>query len=133
MYLLDTDTIIYILKGNASVQKNLLFHINDPIKTSVITLMELYYGAYKSQKVTGNLAKIKTLEQSVEIITLGVASAEVFGMLKSQLEKTGLRLDDFDLIIAACALAHNLTLVTNNEKHFQRIEGLKLANWIKNL
>jgi len=133
MYLLDTDTIIYILKGNASVQKNLLFHINDPIKTSVITLMELYYGAYKSQKVTGNLAKIKTLEQSVEIITLGVASAEVFGMLKSQLEKTGLRLDDFDLIIAACALAHNLTLVTNNEKHFQRIEGLKLANWIKPL
>lgn len=133
MYLLDTDTIIYILKGNASVQKNLLFHINDPIKTSVITLMELYYGAYKSQKVTGNIAKIKTLEQSVEIITLGVASAEVFGMLKSQLEKTGLRLDDFDLIIAACALAHNLTLVTNNEKHFQRIEGLKLANWTKPL
>lgn len=133
MYLLDTDTIIYILKGNASVQKNLLFHINDSIKTSVITLMELYYGAYKSQKVTGNLAKIKTLEQSVEIITLGVAPAEVFGMLKSQLEKTGLRLDDFDLIIAACALAHNLTLVTNNEKHFQRIEGLKLANWIKPL
>ena len=133
MYLLDTDTIIYILKGNAPVQKNLLFHINDPIKTSVITLMELYYGAYKSQKVTGNLAKIKTLEQSVEIITLGVESAEVFGMLKSQLEKTGLRLDDFDLIIAACALAHNLTLVTNNEKHFQRIEGLKVANWTKSL
>jgi len=133
MYLLDTDTIIYILKGNASVQKNLLFHINDPIKTCVITLMELYYGAYKSQKVTGNLAKIKTLEQSVEIINLGVASAEVFGMLKSQLEKTGSRLDDFDLIIAACALSHNLTLVTNNEKHFQRIEGLKLANWTKPL
>ena len=133
MFLLDTDTIIYSLKGDASVQKNLLLHINDPIKTSVITLMELYYGAYKSQKVTGNLAKIKTLEQSIEIITLGVESAEVFGMLKSQLEKTGSRLDDFDLIIAACALSHNLTLVTNNEKHFQRIEGLKLINWTKPL
>ena len=133
MYLLDTDTIIYSLKGNVSVQENLLFHINDPIKTSVITLMELYYGAYKSQKVTGNLAKIKTIEQSVEIITPGVESAEVFGMLKSQLEKTGSRLDDFDLIIAACALAYNLTLVTNNEKHFQRIDGLKLENWTKPL
>ena len=133
MYLLDTDTIIFSLKGNASVQKNLLFHINDPIKTSVITLMELYYGAYKSQKITGNLAKIKTLEQSMEIITPGLESAEVFGMLKSQLEKTGSRLDDFDLIIAACALANNLILVTNNEKHFQRIEGLKLANWTKPL
>ena len=95
--------------------------------------MELYYGAYKSQKITGNLAKIKTLEQSMEIITPGLESAEVFGMLKSQLEKTGSRLDDFDLIIAACALSHNLTLVTNNEKHFQRIEGLKLENWTKPL
>jgi tRNA(fMet)-specific endonuclease VapC len=129
MYLLDTDTIIFSLKGNASVQKNLLLHINDAIKISTTTLMELYYGAYKSQKVTGNLAKIKTIEQSLEIIPIGIEAAEVFGMLKSKLEKTGSRLDDFDLIIAACSLAHNLTLVTNNEKHFQRIEGLKLANW----
>jgi tRNA(fMet)-specific endonuclease VapC len=131
MYLLDTDTIIFSLKGNAAVQKNLLLHINDAIKISTITLMELYYGAYKSQKVTGNLAKIKTIEQSLEIIPVGVEVAEIFGMLKSKLEKTGSRLDDFDLIIAACSLAHNLTLVTNNEKHFQRIEGLTLANWTR--
>ena len=131
MYLLDTDTIVFNLKGNAAVRKNLLFHINDPIKISATTLMELYYGAYKSQKVTGNLAKIKTIEQSLEIIPVGIESVEIFGMLKSKLEKTGSRLDDFDLIIAACALTHNLTLVTNNEKHFQRIEGLKLTNWTR--
>jgi len=131
MYLLDTDTIIFNLKGSLAVRKNLLLHINDPIKVSVITLMELYYGAYKSQKVTGNLAKIKTIEQSLEIIPVRIESVEIFGMLKSKLEKPGSRLDDFDLIIAACALAHNLTLVTNNEKHFQRIEGLKLTNWTR--
>lgn len=131
MYLLDTDTIIFNLKGSLAVRKNLLLHINDPIKVSVITLMELYYGAYKSQKVTGNLAKIKTIEQSLEIIPVRIESVEIFGMLKSKLEKSGSRLDDFDLIIAACALAHNLTLVTNNEKHFQRIEGLKLTNWTR--
>jgi predicted nucleic acid-binding protein len=50
-------------------------------------------------------------------------------MLKASLEKSGNRLDDFDLTIASCALAHNLTLVTNNLKHFSRIEGLKIANW----
>jgi len=131
MYLLDTDTIIFNLKGSLAVRKNLLLHINDPIKVSVITLMELYYGAYKSQKVTGNLAKIKTIEQSLEIIPVRIESVEIFGMLKSKLEKSASRLDDFDLIIAACALAHNLTLVTNNEKHFQRIEGLKLTNWTR--
>jgi len=131
MYLLDTDTIIFNLKGSLAVRKNLLLHINDPIKVSVITLMELYYGAYKSRQVTGNLAKIKTIEQSLEVIPVWIESVEIYGMLKSKLEKSGSRLDDFDLIIAACAMAHNLTLVTNNEKHFQRIEGLKLANWTR--
>ncbi|MCF8079436.1 MAG: hypothetical protein K9K88_09175 [Desulfobacterales bacterium] len=52
-------------------------------------------------------------------------------MIKSDLEVQGTPLDDFDLAIAASALAYNLTLVSNNEKHFQRVEGLKLANWTR--
>jgi predicted nucleic acid-binding protein len=129
MFLLDTDTIIYSLKGNIAVQTNLQLHLHDPLEISSVTLMELYYGAYKSQKVTPNLAKIKTLEQSFSVLPIGVESVEIFGMLKSQLETGGTRLDDFDLIIASCALANNLTLVTNNIRHFQRIDGLKLTNW----
>ena len=62
MYLLDTDTIIFSLKGHEAVKKNLRLHLYDDLKISVITLMELYYGAYKSQKIESNLAKIKTLE-----------------------------------------------------------------------
>ncbi|MFN0318344.1 MAG: type II toxin-antitoxin system VapC family toxin [Burkholderiales bacterium] len=129
MFLLDTDTIIYSMKGNANVQKHLRQHSAVPLSVSVITLMELYYGARKSQRVSANLAKIKTLEQSIEVIPVGAESTEIFGLLKAGLELAGNRMDDFDLIIAACALAHNLTLVTNNMKHFQRVEGLKLANW----
>jgi predicted nucleic acid-binding protein len=91
--------------------------------------MELYYGARKSRNVPVNLAKIKVLEQSIENLAIGLESTEIFGLLKAQLEISGNRLDDFDLIIASCAMAHNLTLVTNNTKHFQRIDGLKLANW----
>ena len=83
-----------------------------------------------SQKVSINLAKIKILEQSIEAIPIGLESTEIFGLLKAQLEIAGNRLDDFDLIIASCAMAHNLTLVTNNTKHFKRIDGLKLANWV---
>ena len=129
MYLLDTDTIIYNLKGDLKVQENLRLHVNDLIQISIITLMELYYGAYKSQHVDANIAKIKTLEQSLEIFTTGQETAEIYGRLKAKLESVGSRLDDFDLIIASTALTHNLVLVTNNEKHFQRIEGLKLENW----
>lgn len=129
MYLLDTDTVIYSLKGEPAVEKNLREHFHDPLKMSVITLMELYYGAHKSQKIASNLAKIKTLEISFQVIPIGEESAEIFGMTRAQLEKAGSPLDDFDLIIASCALSNNLVLVTNNVRHFQRIEGLKLTNW----
>jgi tRNA(fMet)-specific endonuclease VapC len=133
MYLLDTDTVIFILKGHETVRKNLQHHVDDPIKISMISSMELYYGAYKSQRVASNLAKIKTIEQFLEVIPIGQESAEIFGMLKAQLETQGSRLDDFDLTIASCALAHNLTLVTNNVEHFKRIDGLKLENWISGI
>ncbi|MBW2037451.1 MAG: type II toxin-antitoxin system VapC family toxin [Deltaproteobacteria bacterium] len=129
MYLLDTDTIIYTLKGHSAVIRNLHEHIHDPIKISTVTLMELYYGAYKSQKVESNLAKIKTLENSMDIIPLGKESAELFGIFKAKLEMRGTPLDDFDLTLASCALAYNLALVTNNIKHFERIEGLKITSW----
>jgi predicted nucleic acid-binding protein len=129
MFLLDTDMVIYSLKGNEAVKQNLRTHINDPIKITVVTLMELYYGAYKSQKVTANLARLKMIERNMEIISSDEKSAEIFGMIKADLENRGIPLDDFDIIIASCALVHNLTLVTNNIKHFKRIDGLRLANW----
>jgi tRNA(fMet)-specific endonuclease VapC len=129
MYLLDADTVIYSLKGHLPVQQNLSAHINDSIKLCAVTLMELYYGAYKSRDTAGNIARIRALEASMEILALGNETAEVFGLIKARLEKTGNPLDDFDLLLASCAITHNLTLVTNNMKHFKRIQGLKLTNW----
>jgi tRNA(fMet)-specific endonuclease VapC len=131
MYLLDTDTIIYLLKGSPSVERNLKRHYHDPMKISVITLMELYYGAYKSQRATSNLARIRTLENTMEIIPLGQEVVENFGKQKAHLENLGTPVDDFDLVLGCCALAHNLTLVTNNVKHFKKMEGLKVTNWIE--
>ena len=129
MFLLDTDTVIYCLKGHETVIRNLKNHRQDPLKISTITLLELYYGAYKSEKVTGNLAKVRRIENEFDAIAVDFSIAGTFGMLKFSLEAQGLPLDDFDLMIAACALTRNLVLVTNNTKHFQRVEGLKLENW----
>ncbi len=83
----------------------------------------------ESDRIESNLAKIKTLESSLTIIQVGEEVVELFGMLKSKLESSGKGLDDFDLIIASSALTHNLTLITNNTRHFQRIDGLRLENW----
>ena len=129
MFLLDTDTIIYSLKGNDSVVQNLAAHQRDPLKISVISLMELYYGAYKSEKTKANLAKVRRIEKAFDIISVDFSVAETFGMIRSDLEFPGTPLDDFDLVIAASALAHNLILVTNNEKHFRRVEGLERESW----
>jgi len=131
MYLLDTDTVIYGLKGYDAVIRNLADHQQDPLKISAMTLLELYYGAYKSEKVVANLAKVRRIQNAFDVIAVDFSIAETFGMIKSALETQGTPLDDFDLVIAACALAHNLTLVTNNEKHFQRVEGLKVENWTR--
>ena len=131
MYLLDTDILIYSLKAHEIVQQNLRHHLHDPINVSAVTLMELYYGAYKSQKIANNLAKVKAIENSLEIIPVNQEMVEIFGVLKSDLEKVGKPLDDFDLILAATAMSHNLIIVTNNEKHFGRIDGLKMENWSK--
>ena len=129
MYLLDTDTVIYILKGHPAVEQNLQERPYDPVKLCVITLMELYYGAYKSQKVTANLARIRTLENSLEILPVGQEVVEIYGLEKAKLERRGTPLEDLDLILGCCALAHNLTLVTNNVRHFKKIEGLRVVNW----
>lgn len=129
MFLLDTDTLIYCLKGNQAVVLHLQRHRHDILRISVISLMELYYGAYKSERVAANLAKVRRLENAFEVLAVDFSTAETFGMIKASMESQGTPLDDFDLVIAASALASNLTLVTNNEKHFLRVEGLKLQNW----
>ena len=129
MYLLDTDTVIYALKGQREVLRNLALHADDPLGVSVITLMELYYGAFRSRQVAGNLAKVRSLEKAVQVWDLQADAAEVFGALKAELESDGTRLDDFDLGIAACALVHNLTLVSHNSAHFARVRGLRLDDW----
>lgn len=130
MYLLDTDTIIYLLKGRPEVVRNLSMHVDDVVGTSIISLMELYYGAFKSHQVAGNLARIRALEGRVKIWDLSREAAEVFGVLKAELENGGSRLDDFDLAVAACALSNDLCLVTNNTTHFGRVGGLRLENWL---
>ncbi|HSR69621.1 MAG TPA: type II toxin-antitoxin system VapC family toxin [Acidobacteriota bacterium] len=129
MYLLDTDILIYSLKGDPRVRARLERHRSDPQAVSVISVMELYYGAYKSERTLSNLAKVRQIEKTFPVLPLASESAETFGSLKNSLESDGTRLEDFDLAIAATALAHNLTLVSNNIRHFDRIDGLRLESW----
>lgn len=129
MYLLDTDTIIYSLKGIDPVVEQFRLHADAPKALSVISYGELIYGAQKSMQVNNNLAKVNRLREIFPIIDVSPAIMDCFGLIKAQLSKQGLTVDDFDLLIGATALTHGYTLVTNNEKHFSKIPDLDFVNW----
>ncbi|MEI6056525.1 MAG: type II toxin-antitoxin system VapC family toxin [Lentisphaerota bacterium] len=121
MYLLDTDIIIYSLKGDRNVIENLLAFREQPKTISVITYGELIFGAQKSKHKISNLAKIHNLKETFPIIDITPSIMDTFGALKADLQKSGNTIDDFDLLIASTSITHGYTLVTNNEQHFKRI------------
>ena len=121
-YLLDTNICIYWLNGDLAVEGKALQAGIKNCAISFITLSELYYGAYKSQKVNLNLTAIKSLEDKLERVDSNEEICETFGSLKAELEENGNIIDDADIFIACCALENDCVLVTNNEKHFSRIK-----------
>ncbi len=129
-YLIDTDIIIYSLKNYDPVNDNFKKYKNSPKSISVITYGELIYGARKSQYIEKNLAKVYRVSEIFPTLNVSPSVMEIFGELKASLEKSGKIIDDMDLLIASTALTHNLVLVTNNEKHFNRINGLEIENWM---
>ena len=132
MYLIDTDILVYSLKGHSQVMEHLRKTATAPKAVSVISYGELLYGARKSARTDENLARVRRLGEVLPVIEVSPAIMEAFGSLKARLEQDGRRLDDFDLVIAATAITIGYRLVTNNERHFARIDGLHLENWVKN-
>jgi tRNA(fMet)-specific endonuclease VapC len=130
-YLIDTDIIIYSLKGDKAVQQWLLDTQDIPKFISVITYGELIYGAKKSTHPTKNIATTNRIAELFPIIDINKGIIELFGDLKAKLEFAGTRIEDMDLMIAATAIYMDLSLVTNNTRHFSRIDDLQLETWQK--
>ena len=128
-YLIDTDIIIYSLKGNTVVQNHFSLNETIPKAISVITYGELLYGAKKSLNVDKNLAVVYRIKELFPVFEIGKAVMETFSAVKVSIQKTGNPIDDMDLLIASTAMTLNFTLVTNNEKHFSKVKGLKIENW----
>jgi predicted nucleic acid-binding protein len=120
---------VYWLKKDDRVEQNAISVGLENIAISFMTLSELYYGAHKSQHIEENLAAISLLTAKVSIVESNGEICARFGKLKVILEKQDMIIDDADLFIAACALTKEATLVTNNTRHFGRIEELPLQNW----
>jgi tRNA(fMet)-specific endonuclease VapC len=129
-FLLDTDTCIYLLNDVASVKENVRQAGLQSLGISIITLAELFFGAYHSQKVEHNLGRVREFisPPSLRLLPVTQAIVEKFGSLKADLAKRGQLIGDFDIVIASTALIHQCSLVTNNQKHYLRIKNLSLEN-----
>ena len=127
-YLLDTDTCIYWLRNRQSVRERVREVGWNQISICVITVAELYYSAYNSNRVTENLARAEFFIQNLPVLPLNDTALRRFGELKAELRRTGQPIADFDLLIASVALAESYILVTNNTRHYDRIPELQLEN-----
>jgi predicted nucleic acid-binding protein len=101
------------------------------VSISIITLAELQFGAYNSSQVENNIKRIAFFLEQTQLFYLTPKTTDIFARIKAALRKSGNIIDDFDILIGATAIENNLTLVTDNERHFSRIEKIRMVNWLE--
>ena len=130
MYLLDTNACIRVLNDSSKgVVARLRSHSPSEIRLSSVVKAELYHGARRSTRVSENLAVLRRFFQPFATLPFDDSCAERYGVIRALLEREGQPIGPNDLMIAATALAHDLTLVTHNTGEFSRITGLAIEDW----
>ena len=129
--MLDTDICIYTIKRKPSSVVNRLEQLKPgELAMSAITFAELVNGAKKSKYVEANMERLNDLSELIDVRPFDRQAALFYGSVRSSLEKRGEVIGGNDLLVAAHALSLDWTLVTNNEKEFRRVEGLRVENWV---
>jgi tRNA(fMet)-specific endonuclease VapC len=126
-YLLDANAVIALLKGSANFVAHLKRHKPPDVGVPSIVAHELFYGAYRSQRVAENLARVEALQ--FEVLDFDREDARQAGQIRAAMTLVGTPIGPYDVLIAGQALARNLTLVTHNLHEFKRVAGLKIADW----
>lgn len=131
-YVLDTNICIYI-RSKRPPHVRMRFEKLEPGEAalSVITYGELVYGAEKSADRALAMKRLEELAAAIPVLLLPDSAAAAYGAIRAQLERAGHMIGNNDLWIAAHVYAAGLTLITNNDREFCRIPGLKVENWAK--
>ena len=132
-YLLDTNVLIDFMDGVPEVVDHVLHVGTKQCCISVISLHELYYGAYlakdrKEEYFEKELKKISILLDYFTVLPLKT-NGDLYGHIKYELKKKGMPVDEFDMVIASHAVSEGLTVVTDNVKHFDNMPDVKVVNW----
>ncbi|ETW94438.1 MAG: hypothetical protein ETSY2_49815 [Candidatus Entotheonella gemina] len=127
-YLIDTDWVIHYLNGRNDIVDRLHTLKSDGLGLSVIALAELYEGVYFSRDPEQDEQGLTDFLQGVTVLGVDEETARIFGRERGRLRRAGQIIGDMDLLIGSTALQYDLTLLTNNHRHFERIEGLQIES-----
>lgn len=130
-FLLDTNICIYIIKRQPTqvLEKFQTLEIPD-VGISSITVAELEYGVYKSQRQEQNRIALSQFLIPLEILPFDERATQTYGRIRAELERQGIVIGSMDMLIASQAISLGLTLVTNNVRELSRIPELVLENWL---
>lgn len=129
-YMLDTNIVIYVIKKRPLSALQVFNQEAGHMAISSITLAELLHGAEKSNAPAVSLAVVEDFCSRLDVLPYGPKAAQHYGSIRSALEKRGQTIGINDLHIAAHARSEGLTLVSNNLREFERVEALRLCNWV---
>ena len=129
-FMLDTNIAIYVLKKRPLTAKASFNRHSGQMCVSSITLAELMHGVEKSAYPEHNLRQVEEFISRLQVLDYGTSAAAHYGNIRATLERIGKPIGVNDLHIAGHARSEELVLVTNNLAEFERVEGLKLENWI---
>lgn len=131
-YLLDTNICIYLIKKRPQEAfAQFRQHSPQDVAISTITLFELEYGVQKSQSRQRSQDALARFLLPLNLVDVDRSAAMDAAVIRAELEKKGLPIGPYDLLIAGLARSQSMTLVTNNTKEFERIDGLRLENWVQ--
>jgi tRNA(fMet)-specific endonuclease VapC len=128
MRILDSDHWVALLRGQLTLDGRVA--TDEELAMTAVSVAELTYGAHKSIRCAENLARLDVLLAAVRVLPFDDHAARRFGALKAALERSGTGVSDLDLQIASMALQHDAPLVTHNRRHFERIVGLTIEDWL---
>lgn len=130
-YLLDTNTCVYALnRSDAALVDRLRSARRSELFVSTLTIAELFFGARRSARANENVKRVARFAAPLGEIQFDRLAGEAYGLLRAELANEGRQFGPVDMLIAATALAHGLTVVTNNTREFERAKGLRVENWV---
>jgi tRNA(fMet)-specific endonuclease VapC len=129
-YMLDTNIVIYVIKHKPIEALTIFNQHAGQMCISSITLAELLHGAEKSAKVEHNLRQVENFVSRLELLEYGSKAAAHYGDIRANLERKGMLIGINDIHLAGHARSEGMILVTNNLREFERVDSLRLDNWV---